>query len=487
MRCRAGSRLRQGILDPPVKPYRIHTSPLLIVRLRGGCLCDSLWACGSDWREGHGIRIGTVQRSAAGKKGAFLHRRLVEVGQRGVAVRSLGGDRAGEIGLTRFLRNSKVSTTEIASEAAARTAGRVGGLHVLAIQDTTSVRERGRGDGLDAHPTIAVDAETGAVLGLLRVDFFDRKGGVVETRKKRDFADKASRRWLDSAQTAAGLCAVGALRVTVVADRESDIYELFVLRPAETDLLIRATQNRGLAEGGLLFDRIAGEPEAGRMEVDLPSVPGRKARKALFALRFCATEIKRPQARATGHLPRSASVNVIEAREIDPPDGEDVALWRLITTHEVKSFEDARHLVGLYRRRWTIEELFRTLKTRGFDIERVSIDEEPFKKLVCAAVVAAVSVMQLVSERDGQLKRPLEDVFHPDERDALEAACSTLEGKTARQKNPHPPGTLAYASWVCARLGGWTGYYGKPGPVVMLRGLHHFRALQHGWSLARDV
>ncbi|MEG3147984.1 hypothetical protein U1839_25320, partial [Sphingomonas sp. RT2P30] len=44
------------------------------------------------------------------------------------------------------------------------------------------------------------------------------------------------------------------------------------------------------------------------------------------------------------------------------------------------------------------------------------------------------------------------------------------EGKTERQKNPHPKGSLAYAAWVCARLGGWTGYYGKPGPAVMLNG-----------------
>ena len=45
-----------------------------------------------------------------------------------------------------------------------------------------------------------------------------------------------------------------------------------------------------------------------------------------------------------------------------------------------------------------------------------------------------------------------------------------LEGKTDRQKNPHPKGSLAYATWVCARLGGWTGYYGKPGPVVLPQG-----------------
>ena len=57
-----------------------------------------------------------------------------------------------------------------------------------------------------------------------------------------------------------------------------------------------------------------------------------------------------------------------------------------------------------------------------------------------------------------------------------------LEGKTDKQKNPHPKGSLAYAAWVFARLGGWTGYYGKPGPIVMLRGLTQFHAIKHGWS-----
>jgi hypothetical protein len=54
---------------------------------------------------------------------------------------------------------------------------------------------------------------------------------------------------------------------------------------------------------------------------------------------------------------------------------------------------------------------------------------------------------------------------------ALEAVSASLEGKTARQKNPHAKGSLAFAAGVFARLGGWTGYYGKPGPVVMLHGL----------------
>jgi hypothetical protein len=59
----------------------------------------------------------------------------------------------------------------------------------------------------------------------------------------------------------------------------------------------------------------------------------------------------------------------------------------------------------------------------------------------------------------------------------------SLEGKTAKHNNPHPKGSLAFASRVCARLGGWTGYYGKPGPIVMLRGLTEFHAIKHGWRL----
>ena len=127
------------------------------------------------------------------------------------------------------------------------------------------------------------------------------------------------------------------------------------------------------------------------------------------------------------------------------------------------------------------------MKTQGFDIERVSIAEEPFEKLSIAAFIAAISILQLVRERDGASNRPLEDVFHVDEQPALEATCKQLEGKTAKQKNPHPKGSLAYAAWVCARLGGWTGYYGKPGPIAMLRGLHSFRAIQRGWVMAGNV
>ncbi len=143
-----------------------------------------------------------------------------------------------------------------------------------------------------------------------------------------------------------------------------------------------------------------------------------------------------------------------------------------------------------HRRRWAIEQLFRTLKSEGFDIEGLGIEADaPRGWLVMAALVAAMIVKQLVHARDGTQGpaplRPLTDAVDATDLLLLKALTAKLQGKTARQKNPHPEGSLAFAAWVCARLGGWIGYYGKPGPVVMLIGWLHFQAVKEGASLAR--
>ena len=115
------------------------------------------------------------------------------------------------------------------------------------------------------------------------------------------------------------------------------------------------------------------------------------------------------------------------------------------------------------------------------------METAPFATLCAMALVAGVSWMQMVQDRDGAAARPLQDVFEDEDQPALEAVSATLEGKTEKQKNPHPKGSLAFAAWVCARLGGCTAYYGKPGPVVMLHGLYRFRAIQRGYRINHDV
>jgi hypothetical protein len=329
------------------------------------------------------------------------------------------------------------------------------------------------------------------LLGLIDAVFLKHVGGKKSQRAVRAFADKESRRWLDATLTAAELAACGAACVTVVADREGDIYEEFACRPIETELLIRANYDRSLKNGGTLFNCLDDVPELGREVIDVPAKPGQPARKAVLALRTRQVSLLRPRRKCPGEeakLPEEVTLTLVEAREVDPPATVSPVHWRLLTTHQATTLTDAQQITRLYRQRWTIEQLFRLMKTKGFNIEAVRVVEGgPFENLTAATLVAAIQVLQMVRERDGAAGRPLKDVLDPEDRPALEAICRTLEGKTDRQQNPHPAGSLAYATWVCARLGGWTGYYGKPGPIVILQGLLALRAMLSGWRIARDV
>lgn len=419
--------------------------------------------------------------------------RLVETGGRKLRVRRLGADRAGEIRLTRFLRNAAVTPEAMVVEAAKRTGERCAGRHVLAIQDTTVVRSQG-GGGLYLHPALAVDAESGAILGLTFASFLSRTQGQKADRRKKPIKDKQSQRWLDAARSSAQVCR-SAARLTVIGDRENDIFHAFADRPGGCDLLVRAAHDRALEDGGRLFGQLDALARAGRADLDLAARPGRKARRASVVVRFMTAQLLRPRNGLSEDLPKSLAVTVVDVREEDPPVGESPVHWRLLTTHTVTDAAQAFAVADLYRRRWAIEQLFRTLKTQGFDIEGLLIeDEAPLRRLVMATLIAAVSIQQLVHARDGNTApgplRPITDAFEPEDQPLLEAFCAKLEGKTERQKNPHPKSSLAYGAWVCARLGGWTGYYGKPGPIVMLDGWFQFQAAKHGLSALnahRDV
>ena len=104
-------------------------------------------------------------------------------------------------------------------------------------------------------------------------------------------------------------------------------------------------------------------------------------------------------------------------------------------------------------------------------------------KLTAIALVAAVRTIQFVDAQDGSPRLAF-DVADEDLVTVAEAIGPTLEGKTARQKNPHPPRSLAWLSWIAARLGGWNCYYGKPGPKTMRSGFNGLEAMAAGYPIA---
>jgi hypothetical protein len=387
--------------------------------------------------------------------------------------------------------------------AAEVTSARVRGRDLVVIQDTSEISVGGRRAkaqgygpigkggalrGLLLHAVLTVDAATGGVIGLVDAQVRNRTGGKkVAARRTRKTKDKESQRWIDGTTRASEVLAQ-AKSIIGVSDRESDIYEHFVARRSNMHLIVRACQNRKIVkqekrQSSSLYPHIDSLPEAGRFITQIPAAPGRKARVTELAVRFSRIELCKPRYGAR-NLPKSIELTVVDVRETSQPADSDPIHWRLIASQQVEDFEQARRIVDCYRMRWTIEEYFRTLKTAGFDIEAADIgDPQVMIKFVAAIAVAAVTIMQLVKARDGATGQKLTDAFDPADQPLLEAISRKLEGKTAKQQNPHPKGDLAYASWVTARLGGWTGYYGKPGPQAMRRGIEDFQRIKFGAHL----
>lgn len=379
--------------------------------------------------------------------------------------------------------------------------------HVLAVQDTSEInyqRHAGRttglgtvGNGTDVgiflHPVLAVDAEDGACLGLAHLHLWQRREGKAPDYRKLPIEAKESYRWIDAIECGKKRL-TDAARITVVADREADIYETWHRLPDEhTDLLIRACRDRALvtAQEKTLFAWIAEQPLRGSYRLALPAVPGkRSAREAELQVRFERVTLKKPRHCSDPTAPDGLSLNIIEVIE-DPatvPNHEAPIHWRLLTTHEVVTLAQARQCIAWYCQRWHIEQMFRTLKRQGLDLESSLVEDgERLEKLAVIAASAAVRTMQLTLAREGKTTRPATDAFAPEEIEVLRHLQPTLEGKTEKQKNPHPPTSLAWAAWIIARLGGWKGYASerKPGPITMLHGLQTFASIQQGWFIAR--
>ena len=424
-----------------------------------------------------------------------------------VCLRRLGGDRRGELRAGRFFASPKVTAEKIVDGWADRTGATCAGRHVLAIQDTcevkfptTAQRRRGLGpvkhgntNGLLVHAMVAVDATSGACLGLVGGDVWTRPGVVTQPHRDRPLSERESIRWLATAERARQVLE-SATMVTVVDDREGDIYPKWASLPAERfHLLTRAMVDRRLAGGGTLFAAAARFAVAGTRQIDLPArEPLRTKRRAVVELRFGEVEICRPRDEQDRSLSATVRLRLLEVRETNPPEGVEPLHWRLLTTHDIADAAAAWQIVGWYQLRWIIEQLFRVMKSQGLQLEDSQLaSAERLVKLAAVATKAACIDIQLVQERDGKHQLPASQVFTEPEIDTLDALGPTLEGKTERQQNQHPIRSLAWASWIIARLGGWNCYYKPPGPITMRRGMEQFHAIHRGhrldMRLQRDV
>ncbi len=367
---------------------------------------------------------------------------------------------------------------------------------VLSVQDTTSLnysahpQTNGVGPigshedgatGLIVHDTMALTLE-GTPLGLMNVQCWARDWrsfGKHHQRQEKPIEQKESFKWLKSYQAAAE--AQRQCRDTMivsVGDREADIYELFQLAledPHGPKLLVRAEQNRLLADGqGHLWPFMEKQPIVGAYEFAIPRRHNRPARKAHLDVRLTPVQLNPPQAKP--HLKRLTLWAVL-AQEIDPPQGVEAIRWLLLTTCPVSNFQQAMDKITWYTHRWWIEVYHRTLKS-GCKIEQRQLGS-------ACRIEACLAIDMVVAWRIfhlAKLGRETPDV--PCTVFFEEAAWKALHAFVTKEPTPpsEPPTLQTTMCWV-AMLGGYRGRKGdgNPGTQTLWRGVQHLDDLKEMW------
>ncbi len=345
-----------------------------------------------------------------------------------------------------------------------------------------------RGLGFLLHTSIAARVESWKnrtepvvrLAGLFDQVCWAREGAARrkrETKRQRLSRKRESQRWARGFEKS-GRASEG-VRWIYVADRESDIYEVFLqCTRYNVDFVVRASQKRALeGDDRKIFGAVSEAPVLGRYQKKLRRRGSVPARTAQIEVRSVKVTLRAPWRPDVKHPPYTLSV--VEAREVAAEGVKSPIHWVLLTSFPVKSFEDAKKVIAIYTKRWLIEEYHKALKT-GTRVEASQLSEASRIKALLA--VLAIVALRLLAMKFMALARP-DDKIKPDDMD--EVYIKILE-KTCGK----PKAGWTYKTYlVCvARMGGFLARRGDgmPGWLTIWRGWQRMIMIYQGYLLATE-
>ena len=390
----------------------------------------------------------------------------------------------------RFLESERVHVAAIDCSTYQETLKRaMGNKVILAAQDTTtynySTQKKIKGlgpidekktQGALMHSALAITT-SGLSLGLLDRRFWTRDGKEFGKKKERGHKkteEKESQRWIDC-ETAIAERVPPEMQVVVISDREGDFYDHFAAsRRTGIDLLVRVAHNRKTndSEVDTLFSRLEESEPRGEYQVTTVDPRNGKERTAIVTYRFTEIELRAPKGDRITHT-QPITLWAIMAREEHPPEGVRGLEWKLLTTLEIKSDEDALQCIRWYSYRWMIERFHYVLKS-GCQVEKLQLETaERIEKAIAiySAVAARILYMTYMGRKEPDTSA--EAILTQPEWEAL---CCTIQ-KT--RIPPVKPPTIKKAILMIARLGGFMGRKGDGDPGV--------KTIWHGLRRLADI
>jgi hypothetical protein len=346
--------------------------------------------------------------------------------------------------------------------------------------------------GIKTHNTLALNKEF-VPLGLIDVKYWVRnlKGfGKGYMRRTLKIQDKETYAWIESIQKTETILPKN-LGYMFIGDGGADLYDVFAMkRRLNSSLLIHLVQNRNINfteknPEEKLFDALDSVKPLGVITVTLPRTPTRAAREAKLNIKVKVVDIKPPiHRRKKGKLP-TLQITAISACEVRKGKSKytrkskskkrktyEPIIWRLLTTKDVVSLEDAAALVYLYAKRWLIERYHYILK-EGCRIEKLQMESaENLKRTLALYSIVAWRLMHITYVARINPDAMCTIAFNSNEWQALWCYVNK------KQCAPLAPPTIKEVVLLIAKVGGFLARKGdgEPGAKVIWQGL---MALDH--------
>jgi hypothetical protein len=172
---------------------------------------------------------------------------------------------------------------------------------------------------------------------------------------------KESVRWLEDLRQSTALFH-DPQRCVHIADRESDIYELFCTAQEEgTHFLVRTCVDRLAGDGKhTISDEMQETRVKGLQRIDVRDRKGHLS-KAILEIKYRRIRILPPIGKHKQYP--ELELTIIHDQEQGTPQGREKTDWKLITNLPVNSPEEAIEKLRWYSMRWKIETFHKILKS----------------------------------------------------------------------------------------------------------------------------
>lgn len=402
-------------------------------------------------------------------------------------------------GSYRLFANKKTTSEKIFSPHQERTKARASEHDiVLAIQDTSFLdythhpkteglgpigTEKQKIRGFVMHTTLVTTC-MGLPLGLASQDIWTREEEAKKLSKTEranlPIEEKESYKWIQALENTVKTLPKET-QVVTVGDSESDVFELFdCARTLETDLLIRAAQDRSVCEPeiGLLWSTLGSQPIAGHATVHVTARNNEPKRDAIVSIRHAKITLKTPE-RIKSKM-ENIPLYAVLVQEQNPPNHVEKPLcWLLLTTVPVLTLDDALERIQWYRIRWHIELYHKVLKS-GCRVEHSKLaTAERLLPFITLLSIIAWRLFWLTHLQRHEPDAPCSLILAEHEWHALYAY---------HHKSTHIPEqvpTVAQATLWIAQLGGFLARKndGVPGVTVLWRGWQRLSDISDSWLL----